>query len=221
MFAMPSKAQIILKQLQTTDFKLYLILFLFKNIILLSSIMESHDASVVYVSTSTLLYLEKLSIHKTKNTRGNNDNFYFSPRLFLKLYNPKVIKIDSNHITVLFQKDVNFLLYSLLKKIETALYTNLCKDESISFTKKYNILYETDTGFSLKLYLPKNHNTYCVKRYEKYNGSIEETKFKFPNLNSTLDTSDIEIKNIWLKNKVIGFNLELKTITYNLDSIFD
>ena len=175
----------------------------------------------IFVCNSTIPYLEQLSIYKTQNKKGGNDNFFFKPRLFLKLYKPKVIKQDLSHMTLLFEKDRNHLLYSLLKKVEEALYKNIHNKFNLPSTcKKYNILYETDTGFSLKLYLPKNNNTYCVKMFEKENNETKEIKFRFPKLNSTLDNCDIEIKNIWLKNNTFGFNLEFKSITHNFDSIF-
>lgn len=179
------------------------------------------NESCIFVSSSTICYLEQLSVQKQKNTKGSNDNFFFSPRLFLRLYKPKVIKQDISHITLLYEKDKAHLLYSLLKKIEEALYKNIHSKFNLpSNAKKYNIIYETDTGFSLKLYLPKNNNTYCVKMYEKEDNVSNEIRFKFPKLNSTLDNCEIEIKNIWLKNNTFGFNLELKSITYDFDSIF-
>lgn len=175
----------------------------------------------IYISTSTIPYLEQMSIHKTYNTKGNNDNFFFNPRLYVRLFKPKVIKQDSYHITLLFEKDKGHLLYSLLKKIEIALYNNTFSKFNLPQNcKKYNLFYETETGFSLKLYLPKNNNTYCVKMFEKINNETKELKFRFPKLNSILDQCDIEIKNIWLKNKVFGFNLELKSVLHNFDSIF-
>lgn len=181
--------------------------------------MEQTDS--IFVSSSTLPYLEKLSVHKTQNIRGNNDNFFFKPRLFLKLYHPKLIKQDNTHMTLLFEKDKSHLLYSLLKKIEDALYKNIHSKFNLPTNcKTYNILYETETAFSLKLYLPKNNNTYCVKMYEKENNETKEIRFRSPKLNSKLDSCDIEIKNIWLKNNTFGFNLELKSITHNFDSIF-
>lgn len=181
--------------------------------------MEFQDS--IFVSNSSIPYLEKLSVQKIHNSKGGNDNFFFTPRLFIKLYKAKVIKQDAFHITLLFEKDKNHLLYSLLKKVEEALYKNInFKFNLPKPNKVYNIVYETETGFSLKLYLPKNNNTYCVKMFEKENNQTNEIKFRFPRLNSIIDNCDIEIKNIWLKNYTFGFNLELKSVTHNFDSLF-
>lgn len=183
--------------------------------------MQTKDQdSSIFICSSTIPYLEQLSIHKTHNAKGGNDNFFFTPRLFLKLYKPKIIKQDAFHMTFLYEKDKNHLLYTLFKKVEDALYKNIYNKFNLPSCKKYNILYETDTGFSLKLYLPKNNNTYCVKMFEKEDNETKEIKFRFPRLNSILDSCDVEIKNIWLKNNILGFNLELKSITHNFDSIF-
>jgi hypothetical protein len=175
--------------------------------------------TVIYASSSTLSIIEKMSLFKKHNEKGGNDNIFFNPRMFLKLYKGKVIKSDLNNVTVFFEKDKNFLLYSLLKKIDTAIYTNVQSKFSLDIKKRYNLFYETDTAFSLKLFLPKNHGTYCVKAFDKIHGTQQVAKFVIPPINCLIDSFDVEIKNIWIKNKTFGINLELKSLLYDFDAL--
>ena len=132
-------------------------------------------------------------------------NYFISPKLSIKLYKPKVIFINAKTITLEMSK-INTGLIGLLKRCDNIISNKIETNEQI----KYGIFYENETNntICLRCYLPNFKSKYLIKYIEEN----KEIPFRLPNLHSTIDEVIIDIKNIWLNNNKLGYNLELKIV---------
>lgn len=170
--------------------------------------------SKIQLSTASLPYLERMNIVHKYNTAGRNDNFFFDPAIALTLRGGKVLRIDKNSLTLRFPKNECYLLYSLLCKSNEAIYKNIKSKFDLVCEKQYSMLFDTPEEFHLRLYLPKKGNHYLIKRTDVAHSSSTSESFVLPRVGAVLDEADIEIKNIWCKNSVAGYNIELKSVKY-------
>lgn len=135
-------------------------------------------------------------------------NYFISPKLSIRLYKPKVLFVNPKSITLEMSK-INTGLLGLLRRCDTMIMGKI--DEQDKQEKiKYNIFYENENNntFCLRCYLPAYKSKYLIKYVVEGNESI----FKLPNTNCQLDEVIIDIRNVWISNNKIGYNLELKYI---------
>ena len=156
-----------------------------------------------------LLKTNSLTLQE-KYQKNNGKNYYISPTIGLKLYNPKVSWIDAykKNISFIFSKYENLSLLNFLKYVQEKL-AELYKAKSYNPQNLSNIYYEKGDYFYVKTHLP---NTY--KSGIHYNiisvFNNEPEKFTVPKLGATYNYIIVDIRNIWEQNNLAGFNLELK-----------
>ena len=165
---------------------------------------------------SNLIFTNELKVFKCSKS-GNFKNYFFSPNVSIKLYNPKVTWIDGNSISFSFQKYAtiennkivstdNINLLNLLKKINEALITTYTQykenygHESLDTTPC--LFYEKNDYFYVKCSLPNRNGKYHI---------TSETPFVKPTLNTTYTSATVDIRNIWETTNKVGFKLELKS----------
>jgi hypothetical protein len=134
-------------------------------------------------------------------------NYYISPTISLKLFNPKVSWIDpyKKNISFIFPKYDNLSLLNFLKYVQQRLI-QLYNKVSPNPQNVASIYYEKGDYFYVKVYLPNTNNKYNIT--SSFNG--EEEQFKIPRVGITYNSIIIDIRNIWEKDNAAGINLELK-----------
>lgn len=153
------------------------------------------------ISTNTINILEKYQ-------RKGGKNYFFTPTISLKLYNPKVTWVDSTkkNISFLFKKYDNLTLYTMLKNINQSLI-NFYKNKAYNPIENISsFFYEKGDYFYVKCYLPNMNGKFLITSV--FN-DVEED-FKPPHVGLTYNTVILDIRNIWEKDNHAGFNLELK-----------
>ena len=169
------------------------------------------------ILNSTILNETKITL-SSKPQKNNFFNFYFSPNMAIKLYNPRVSWIDEcyphKHISFSFNKTLNMSLLNLLKHINTRLtneYNTMSKVENNSLGSIY---FEKDDTFYIKCYMPNFKARYSIKYMDKEDKPLDEY-FKIPRVGCIYDAIVLDIRNIWKGNNKSGFNLELKQVYCN------
>lgn len=159
------------------------------------------------ISTNSLQLIEKYQ-------RRSGKNYFFTPTISLKLYNPKVTWIDSSkkNVSFLFHKYDNLTLYTMLKNINSSL-VNFYKNKAYNpINNIAPFYYEKGDYFYIKCYLPNMNNKYLVSSL--FN-DIEE-QFNIPRVGMIYNYVILDIRNIWEKETLAGFNLELKETYINI-----
>lgn len=182
--------------------KIYLVLLIMSGRFILNSEIIND-----LISTETLKLLEKFQ-------RGSGKNYFFTPTIGLKLYNPKITWIDSfkKNISFSFNKYDNMSLYTMLKHIYTSLSYLYKKKAYNPIDNIAPFFYEKGDYFYIKCYMPNTGGKYQI--ISMFND--KEDKFTIPMVNSSYDVIVLDIKNIWEKNNQAGFNLELKETYINI-----
>lgn len=164
-----------------------------------------------------LVFNNELKVFKYSKS-GNFKNYFFSPNISIKLYNPKVTWIDGNSISFSFQKyatikdnkiviNDNINLLNLLKSIDEALinaynkYKENYGHNSLSVTPC--LFYEKDDFFYVKCNLPNRNGKYHIKSTDDL--------FVKPLLNTNYKSVTVDIRNIWETANKTSFKLELKS----------
>lgn len=156
-----------------------------------------------------LIISKTLKIIKKSQKISNNSNYYFTPSIGIKLYNPKIMYSNLKSVVFEFDKYEFLNLLQLLRSINDKLQYKLKHDYSELFDKEiYNIMSERDDKFTIRCYLPHKNGKYFIKSNESSFG------FKLPKSNCVLDEALIEIRNVWCNDGKYGFNLELKSVSY-------
>jgi hypothetical protein len=159
------------------------------------------------ISTDTLKLIEKPQ-------RGSSGkNYFFTPTIGLKLYNPKITWIDplKKNISFSFNKYDNFNLYTMLKYINKSLVSIYKKQAYNPIDNVSPFYYEKGDYFYIKCYLPNINGKYHITSL--FN-NIQEN-FTIPRVGYSYSAIVLDIKNIWEKDNA-GFNLELKETYVNI-----
>lgn len=156
---------------------------------------------------------QELKVITKRQHKTNNYNYYLTPNIGFCLYNPKIIVVNPKYLVLQFNKYDNINLLNLLRYTSESIFNHVKKSNYIvQTTTFYHIESEQENTFSIRCYLPQVRNKYSIK-VELNNYSLgEEIKFWLPPKNSTYDSVILEIRNMWLNNEKVGFNLELKSI---------
>lgn len=147
-------------------------------------------------------------IMQTKFQRGSDGkNYYFSPTISLKLFNPKVSWVDQykKNLSFCFNKYENINLLTMLRYINTKLIElyNKKSDNPVNVAPFY---FEKDDNFYIRCYLPNVKGKYYIT--SSFNNN--EESFNIPRIGATYTHVVIDIRNIWENHNRSGFNLELK-----------
>lgn len=165
---------------------------------------------------------QELKVITKRQPKTNNYNYYLTPNIGVCLYNPKIIVVDPKYLVLQFNKSENINLLNLLRYTSESIFKYVKKSNYIvQTTKFYHIESEQETTFSIRCHLPHVKNKYFIKvelssgvshKGSQNFGGNEESKFWLPPKNSSYDSVILEIRNMWLNNEKVGFNLELKSI---------
>jgi hypothetical protein len=160
-----------------------------------------------------LINNQELKVMTKRQPQTNNYNYYLSPNIGFCLYNPKIIVVNPKFLVLQFNKVDNINLLNLLRNASESIYKHVKKSNYIvETTKFYHIESEQENTFSIRCYLPHVRNKYFIKVELNNCYGNEESKFWLPPKNSTYDSVILEIRNMWLNDEKVGFNLELKSI---------
>lgn len=154
------------------------------------------------LSTDTLKLIEKYQ------RGGSGKNYFFTPTIGLKLYNPKITWIDpyKKNLAFSFYKHENLNLYTMLKYINKSL-TLIYKQKAYNPSDNISpFFYEKGDYFYIKCYLPNMNKKYQITSF--FN-DLEES-FVIPTVGNSYNTVIVDIRNIWEKDNHAGFNLEVK-----------
>lgn len=164
--------------------------------------------------------LDNVDIVIFKYTNKNNfKNYFFSPNISIKLYNPKVTWVDNNNVSFSFEKYVtienniivksdNIAFLDLLRNINTSLLKVLY-DYKENYGHIQNeslpcLFYEKDRYFYIKCNLPNKNGKFFIK--------TQDSNFIKPRIGTEYTSVILDIRNIWELNDKVGFRLELKEI---------
>ena len=162
---------------------------------------------------NTILHKINLSLFHKFQRGKNGKNYFFTPNIGLKLFNPQVswIDISKKNLSFKFNKYENINLLILFKHIHETL-TNIYNIKKDEFAEDHIELapffYEKDDYFYLRCYLPNLKGKYHIK--STFNN--ENTDFNIPRNDCIFDNVIIEFRNIWddKDNLKAGYNIELK-----------
>jgi hypothetical protein len=170
---------------------------------------------MVYLLTSesltNLIQEGKLNILKKSQKLGTN--YFFTPTIGIKLYNPKVIFTDRKNITFQFDKRTNLNLYKMLEYINSILMKKYKNSSQTIPELNYNLFSENDDYFNIRVFLPYSKGKYDIQVLDNQSHA-EFTPFRIPNKGAVYDIIVVEIRNIWEQPSRSGFNLELKSIEH-------
>lgn len=153
------------------------------------------------ISSNSLQLIEKYQ------RGGAGKNYFFTPTIAIKLYNPKITWLDSfkKNISFSFNKSDNLNLFIMLRFINQSLVTIYKKQAYNAVNNVSPFFYEKGDYFYIKCYLPNTRGKYHIT---SFSNNIEQ-QFITPRIGCSYNTVILDIKNIWEKNNA-GFNLELK-----------
>lgn len=180
--------------------------------------------------------LDNIDIVIFKFTNKNNfKNYFFSPNISIKLYNPKVTWVENNNVSFSFQKYLtienntvvktdNIAFLDLLRNINTSLLKVLYDyKENYGHTQNKNLpclFYEKDAYFYIKCNLPNKNGKYFIKTQDPDPsqskacfGLKPDQCFIKPRIGTEYTSVILDIRNIWEINDKVGFRLELKEIS--------
>lgn len=162
---------------------------------------------------SELIQDNKLAVLKKHQQNSDNSNYYFNPSIGLNLWRSKVMIKNSKFIVLEFNKIDHINLLILLRDINVKLQTILKQKDSELYNKNiYNIMSEIDDKFTIRCYLPNYKGKYLIK----YFINKEENVFRLPLVGAIIDNCTIEIRNLWKIKDKCGFNIELKSVNFNM-----
>ena len=163
----------------------------------------------IILNAENLIELQKeRKITLVKKYQKNSDdyNFYINPNIGIKLYSAKVIDISLNHIVFEYNKKDSLNLFILLKLINENLLNLYKQSDSYDSKTIYNLYIDKEDTFTIRCYLPHNKFKYFISHYE----SNIQKPFNLPKKKGVYDEVYIDIRNLWIKDNKVGFNLELK-----------
>jgi hypothetical protein len=170
---------------------------------------------MVYLLTSESLneLLQSNQLNMLKKNQKFGTNYYFTPNIGIRLYNAKVIFSDRKNITFQFDKWKNQSLYKMLQYINTILLQKYKKSSNKIPDVNYNLFYETEDHFNIRVYLPFSKSKYNIHVHDN-DPEKSSLEFKIPRNGIVYDVIVLEIRNVWEQDTRSGFNIELKSIEY-------
>jgi hypothetical protein len=151
-----------------------------------------------------------IKLEKKYQKNSDNYNFYIHPNISIRLYNAKVIDISTNHIVFQYKK-IDFLnLMIFLKNLNEHILKLYKESDSYDNKMIYNLYNENEETFTIRCYLPHNKFKYFISHYQEE----KSLYFNLPKKGSIFDEIIIDIRNLWINNNKVGFNLELKQTKY-------
>lgn len=142
-----------------------------------------------------------------KNQKVNGENYFFNPQLNITLYNTRIIDIQEKFIIIEFDKDN--LQGLKITNINKNIKEYIEKSINIENKKFYNLYTENDKKIRIRCLIPILNGMYKVEYIRDGN----KTPFNNIYINSIINESEICIKNIWIKDDRIGFNVIIDKIT--------
>jgi len=147
-----------------------------------------------------------INLNKKYQKNSSDYNFFITPNIGFKLYNVKISDISINHIVFEYSKKDYLNLFVFLKKVNEHIIDLYKNSDSYESKTIYNLFVDKQDSFTIRCHLPHNKFKYFITNYEN---NIEKI-FNLPKKYSTIDEVYIDIRNLWIKNEKVGFNLELK-----------
>lgn len=167
----------------------------------------------IILSSDVLFQLKKeraLKLDKKYQKNSSDYNFYINPKIGIKLYNAKVIEHSINHVVFQYDKKDFINLFILLKHINEDIIDLYKTCDSYELKTIYNLYIDKEDTFTIRCYLPHYKSKYSITHYE--NNKI--LPFNLPKKYMVYDEVFIDIRNLWIKDNKVGFNLELKETKY-------
>jgi hypothetical protein len=161
------------------------------------------------ILSSAILSELKLDIFRRRQKNIENNNFYFTPNIGIKLYTAEIIIVTPKYVVFKFDKIKDLNLLTLFRNINNFLQSKIKYNFGEFFNKNvYSIASEYEEYFTLRCSLPAHNGRYHIKYYE----DNEQKIFKLPKIGTKYGCVTLEIRNVWENNKDVGFNIEVKEI---------
>lgn len=172
---------------------------------------------MVYLLTSeTLKFLmNSKGLQLLEKNQKNNiyKNYYFTPNIGIKLFNPKVLFVDNKTMTIEVDKWKYPGFMNMLNEINEQLLNLYHLKSNCSSENVYSFFVEKENTVVFRLYLPNFRGKYNIT---SYTNSTEPEVFKLPCSGMIYNYLIFELRNIWEQNGIkTGFNLELKCVNIN------
>jgi len=151
---------------------------------------------------------KQLKLTKKFQKNSLNYNFYINPNIAIKLYTAKIIDISLNHITFEYNKKDSLNLFLFLKKVNESILELYKNSDSHENKTIYDMYVNKPESFTIRCYLPHFKSKYFINYFEN---DIQK-QFFLPKKGYIYDELYIDIRNLWIKDNKVGFNLELKEI---------
>ena len=141
-----------------------------------------------------------------KNQKLNGENYFFNPQLKIKLYNTRIVEIQEKFIIIDFDKDdlQGLKIVNINKNLKEYIERSINIDNKIL----YNLYTENTKKIRIRCLIPILNGMYKLEYIR------DGTKIAFNNIyiNSIIKEIEICVKNIWVKENRIGFNLIVEKI---------
>jgi len=147
---------------------------------------------------------------RTDQVTNNAYNYYIQPKLAIKLYNAQVSLVNERYIVFVFDKFRDSSLLVLLKNISSSILRQLERVDSVNVEQSFPVFSETETLFTIRCSLPSFRGKYHIQQFE--DGTLQQ--FRLPRTKATIESVQLEIRNLWVLDNRLGFNLELKIVEY-------
>jgi hypothetical protein len=145
-----------------------------------------------------------------KPQKSSGYNYYFVPNLALNVYNSKILISTPKYIVLEWDKFKCSSLLSMLRSFSQKLRNYVKRSYFVSDDLTvYDIHCEQELTFTIRCYLPQTRGKYHIESW--YDGQLDS--FKLPKKNLSLSCVNLEIRNIWISNDKMGYNIEVKSIT--------
>lgn len=153
---------------------------------------------------------KSLKLIKKKQKNVNNYNYYLTPNLSIKLYNPKVLFVTNSYIVFEYKKHDILNLFNLLKHANEMIYKELSLFTRLDIKNVYNLYSIVDESLTIRCSLPQKNKKYLIESIDMYTN--EKKQFNIPKKGICVNEVILDIRNVWETDDKIGFNLELKSI---------
>lgn len=170
---------------------------------------------MVYLLTSdslkSLIYSKQLNLLQKNQKNNSYKNYYFTPNIGIKLFNPKVIFVDKKTMTIEVDKWKYPGLMNMMNEINDSLLKMYIEKSDCQPKNVYSLFTEKENTIVLRLYLPNVRGRYNITSL--VTNQDEPEQFTLPRSGMIYNYIIFEIRNIWEQNDIkTGFNLELKCV---------
>ena len=162
---------------------------------------------------SNLIHTNELKILKKRQKVAENVNYYFNPNLSIEMNDAKVIITNPKYIVLEFDNVKHHGLLTLLRNTSEKLTMYLRNKDSDLFNHSiYSIHSELENTFTIRCHLPNYKGKYAIQS----SMSGQSTMFNVPRISCIINNAVIEIRNVWGQGDKYGFNVELKSVAYDI-----